>query len=65
MSIYFPKTGFTTLSKKKKFFVQQNLNAEALELINNMKDVDSFCSEVSVPVSRAVNAAHVQQLSFF
>ena len=41
------------------------MDAEALELIDNMKDVDSFCSEVSVPVSRAVNAAHVQQLSFF
>ena len=41
------------------------MDAEALELIGNMKDVDSFCSEVSVPVSRAVNTAQVQQLSFF
>jgi len=33
LSIYFPKTGFTTLSKKKNFFVQQNPNEILLFLL--------------------------------
>ena len=56
---------FENLKKGLMTYAADMMDAEALELINNMKDVDSFCSEVSVPVSRAVNAAHVQQLSFF
>lgn len=61
----FKKVSFENLKRGLMAYAADMMDAEALELINNMKDVDSFCSEVSVPVSRAVNAAHVQQLSFF
>lgn len=61
----FKKVSFENLKKGLMTYAADMMDAEALELIDNMKDVDSFCSEVSVPVSRAVNAAHVQQLSFF
>lgn len=61
----FKKVSFENLKKGLMAYAADMMDAEALELIGNMKDVDSFCSEVSVPVSRVVNAAHVQQLSFF
>lgn len=61
----FKKVSFENLKRGLMTYAADMMDAEALELIDNMKDVDSFCSEVSVPVSRAVNAAHVQQLSFF